>query len=1219
VFESFQGSRYRVAKKLGEGGRGIVFKAEDTRLGRTVALKVIKGEGLDQESFARFEQEAKATAGLSHPNIVAIYDIGQEGESHYLILEFVDGPNLSGLISSQPGARCDAATTLRIGSQVCQALEYAHSHGILHRDIKPENIMITSAGLPKLMDFGLARALGGPNLTQRGVIVGTPTYLPPEQALGKHSDARSDLYSLGCVLYEMATGRPPFHGDDPVKVIFSHINDLPVMPRKLAPEIPEALEQIILKLLSKDPDQRYQSAGELFQALKSVKEVAEARPAPVGAPTEEETAERMPTPEPRWAQPLVDREQEIKTLRARLDATLRGEGGLVFITGEAGIGKTRLAYELRSYAKLRGAQCLMGRGYEREGAVPYQPWSDIIKQYVRWAPPLLLFKAVGTFAPELAKLIPELGEKLGNIPPAISAPNVQPHIRLYEAVTQFFVNISKEVPLLLFLDDLQWLDDASMALLHHMARGITAEHLLVVGGYRDLELEEQRSLSRTVAEINRERLSSALPLKRLAFDHVLQMMRQTFGERVPTELPDLVYAKTEGNPFFVEEVLRSLVEDGAVYPVEKGWSVKDISDVHVPRGIKEVLGKKLERLDEECCQILSVAAVIGREFSFPVLREVTGLDEDRLIDIIDKCLHAHLVVDRHIPGEEVYAFADTQLRDILYEDISPVRRRRHHLKVGETMENLYIRKTDDYVEALAYHFLEGNDLSKAIDYAQKAGHKAARLFAWDQARRYYETALELMEKTGPMIEKELDRKIQVLEKLANFSIAQMDNDAALGYAKSALELCEKLGDKQKILRTHMHCINIYQILGREDLALEHVEAARTMLEEDPDSADKAMIYQRMAHVYLHLGQPTTALSWAQKAVDIFAGLGVPMGIRLKAASSLGTAWTYTGRVDEGIAYNENVWAPVVKKGSPMYIGVLGQQLTLSLALVRDVPEARKWGEKALPETTKFGIPTIELYLRRPLALIYTLSGEVARAEESCQAVETIQDKHSITETGAICPFEDVAGIGFHYLRQGEWDKARHYLEGAIAAHKDRSNLGAVSACSLVLGSLNLEEGDFPKAEELLLKSLEICQNGGNVLFELWVLPVLAELYLKTGQPDKAAEYVDRGFELMKPDQNWYGLPALMCMAKGMLAAARKDWETATESFDKAVEINRQYQLPWDEARTLYERGSMYLARGGQGDRDKAHEALDEALAIFQKVGAKKDAEKVLRKKDMLKA
>jgi tetratricopeptide (TPR) repeat protein len=200
---------------------------------------------------------------------------------------------------------------------------------------------------------------------------------------------------------------------------------------------------------------------------------------------------------------------------------------------------------------------------------------------------------------------------------------------------------------------------------------------------------------------------------------------------------------------------------------------------------------------------------------------------------------------------------------------------------------------------------------------------------------------------------------------------------------------------------------------------------------------------------------------------------------------------------------------------------------------------------------------------------------------------------------------------------GEWEKAQEILKWALSAHEGRHNFVAANACCITLGSLNLEQGNYPEAEKLMLKSLEICQKGGNIISELWVLPVLAELYLKMGLPDRAEEYVDRGFELMKPNQNWYGLPAPIYMARGMLATARMDWRTAAESFDKAIQINRQYQLPWDEARTLYERGLMYLARGRKADREKAHEDLDEALAIFQKVGAKNDVEKVLRKKEML--
>jgi tetratricopeptide (TPR) repeat protein len=468
------------------------------------------------------------------------------------------------------------------------------------------------------------------------------------------------------------------------------------------------------------------------------------------------------------------------------------------------------------------------------------------------------------------------------------------------------------------------------------------------------------------------------------------------------------------------------------------------------------------------------------------------------------------------------------------------------------------------------------------------------------------------------MEEELAKKAEVLKNLSMVNSAQQDPDASLRNAEAALEIYERLGDKQNVLRMHMWIQMLYTSgawdAAREDKALKHLEAIAAIVEKDPDNVEKGEVYQLTAHLYLHRGQPSTALAWAQRAVKLFARLGVPMGARLKRASNMGIALTYTGLIDEGIAYNENIWDPVVKEADPLVIGTLGHKLTLSLGLLRNMPRARECGEKALSEVAKFGIPALEGFLRRPLALIYALSGEVTKAHEVCQAVQTLE-----SQTLVGCRFEDTAGVGLHYLRQGEWDKAREYLEWAMGVQEDRNNLAAVNACSFTLGSLNLEMGDYPKAEEFLLKSLGICQKGGNVVSELWVLPVLAELYLKMGKPEKTAEYVDRGFELLKPEQNWYGLPAPMYLAKGILATAQKNWDTATESFDKSIQINRQYQLPWDEARTLYERGLMCLARGGKGDRDKAHGDLDEALAIFQKVGAKKDAEKVLRKKEMLKA
>jgi len=441
-----------------------------------------------------------------------------------------------------------------------------------------------------------------------------------------------------------------------------------------------------------------------------------------------------------------------------------------------------------------------------------------------------------------------------------------------------------------------------------------------------------------------------------------------------------------------------------------------------------------------------------------------------------------------------------------------------------------------------------------------------------------------------------------MQKLATVTWLQGDGDASLRYAEPALELCEQLGDKRKLLDVHLHFTGLY-ISGywdgaKEDKAVEHLEAAAALAEEDPDSVQKGLVYQRTGHLYLHRGQPATTLVWTRRAVDLYTKLNVPMG------TALGTALTYTGRIDEGIAYNERAWDSVLKTGNPLIISIFGHELSLTLALVRDLPRAREWGERILLEAQGKGL--LEQSLRRPLALIYALSGDTPKADEACEAVERIESR---TLMG--CNFEEGAGVGFHYLRQGQWEKAGEYLERTILAHQDRNNLAAVAGCFFTLGILKLEQADHARAEELLLRSLEVCRNGGNVLFELWVLPVLVELHLKMRQPAKAEEYVKRGVELMKPDQNWYGLPASLHTAQGMLAVAQKQWDEAAKCFEQAVILNRRYQLPWDEAKTLYEWALMHLARDKAGDREQAQGKIGEALEIFRRVGARKDVEKVL--------
>jgi tRNA A-37 threonylcarbamoyl transferase component Bud32 len=260
--------RYRLTRKLGRGGMAEVFAAEDVRLGRIVAVKLLRGDlAEDPVAKARFTREAQAVAGLNHHAVVAVYDSGEDstpnGTAPYIVMELVEGHTIKDLLTSATPPPVDQA--LLIVSGVLDALAYSHQHGIVHRDIKPANVIITTGGAVKVMDFGIARALHGAatTMTQTGMVMGTPQYLSPEQALGKSVDHRSDLYATGCLLYELLALRPPFVGETPLSVVYQHVQDEPRLPSQVSDRVPPELDGLVLRSLAKQPEDRFQSAEEM--------------------------------------------------------------------------------------------------------------------------------------------------------------------------------------------------------------------------------------------------------------------------------------------------------------------------------------------------------------------------------------------------------------------------------------------------------------------------------------------------------------------------------------------------------------------------------------------------------------------------------------------------------------------------------------------------------------------------------------------------------------------------------------------------------------------------------------------------------------------------------------------------------------------------------------------------------------------------------------------
>ena len=268
--ETVLGNRYEIIKKIGDGGMAFVYEAKDRLLNRTVAVKVLRPEFVDDEEFlGKFKREAEAVASLSHPNIVNVYDVGEDGKVHYIVMELVEGQNLKDIIKNE--GTLDEYTALDITKQIAKALGAAHKKGIIHRDIKPHNILISNEGrLVKVTDFGIAKAVSSSTITSTGSIIGSVHYFSPEQAKGKYVGNTTDLYSLGIVLYEMIIGRVPFRGDSPISIALQHINDEIEFTQEEKVAIPQSVRNIIKKLTSKSSDDRYQGADELIEDIEYI-------------------------------------------------------------------------------------------------------------------------------------------------------------------------------------------------------------------------------------------------------------------------------------------------------------------------------------------------------------------------------------------------------------------------------------------------------------------------------------------------------------------------------------------------------------------------------------------------------------------------------------------------------------------------------------------------------------------------------------------------------------------------------------------------------------------------------------------------------------------------------------------------------------------------------------------------------------------------------------
>ena len=856
--------RYRVERFLGRGGRKRVYLARDTGDDHDVAVAVFETEGVEETVLARARREAEAMRRLGeHPHVVTVYDTGEEAGRPYIVSRYMPGGDVETLLHGADGGPVPAERALQIAADVCRALEHAHSRGIIHRDLKPANVWLAEDGTARLGDFGLAATDRRSRAAVEGMLVGTVAYLPPEQALGRASDPRSDLYSLGALLYEMLTGEPPFPGDDAVAIISQHLNASPVPPSRHAPDLPASLDRLVLRLLAKAPEDRPESAAAARRELEQVGASPEAGEA-------EEEGERNPLD--RLAGGVfVGRERELDDLREGLEEALGGWGGLLLLVGEPGIGKTRTAEELATYARVRGAKVHWGRSHEGEGAPAYWPWAQAIRSYVREADPVALAWELGSGAGDVAQLAPEVRERLGEVPEPPPLGPEEARFRLFDSVATFLAAASRSRPLVLILDDLHWADEPSLLLLKFVARQAGDSGLLLVGTYRDVELGRHHPLARTLAELAEVRGCRRVPLRGLDTDAVERFIEMTAGIEPPPGLAAAVHAQTEGNPFFVTEVVRLLASEGSLEVAAAGsW------ELAIPQGVREAVGRRLDRLSEDANDVLTMAAAVGREFELDVLERLNGMPRTELAAAIEQAVESQVVSEAaRSPGR--YAFSHALVRETLYAELTGPRRVEIHRRIGEALEQLHGEDQDPPVAELARHFIEaapGGEAEKAIEYAERAARRAAAQLAHEDAAAHYERAIEVLQLSSRA---DAPRRLALLLELGEAQRRAgrfVDSRETLD---GAAAIARELGDTESLARAALG-VSALSEAGRVD------EAIVGLLEESlaavgvEDSRMRVELLGGLAQELVWRDPQGKAAPLSREAVAIARRLGDPAAL-----------------------------------------------------------------------------------------------------------------------------------------------------------------------------------------------------------------------------------------------------------------------------------------------------------------------------------------------------